>query len=223
MKALTVLSGGQDSTTCLYWALANFDENIAITFDYGQKHRREIGCAQEIARKAGVEHEVIKIGNILQGTSPLVNQDYDVEEYKDAESLPGGLEKTFVPSRNMLFLTIASNRAYVNECDVVITGVSEEDYGGDPDCREEFIKGMENVYVQGLEKDIKILTPLIHLDKKQTVEMAVDLQGCMEAMKHSHTCYNGEFPPCGKCHACLLREKGFELAGVPDPMFAGVV
>jgi len=162
MKALTVLSGGQDSTTCLYWALANFDENIAITFDYGQKHRREIGCAQEIARKAGVEHEVIKIGNILQGTSPLVNQDYDVEEYKDAESLPGGLEKTFVPSRNMLFLTIASNRAYVNGCDVVITGVSEEDYGGYPDCREEFIKGMENVYVEGLEKDIKILTRIIH-------------------------------------------------------------
>jgi 7-cyano-7-deazaguanine synthase len=220
-KALVVLSGGQDSTTCLYWALnnPNYSDVRTITFDYGQKHSVEIEAAQKIANLAGVENEIINIRDTLKGTSPLVNKDFEVEKYKDADSLPGGLEKTFVPSRNMLFLTIASNRAYIHDCSAIITGVSQEDFGGYPDCRQTFIDSMEKTFLTGLEKPIKIVTPLIDLNKKQTVELAVKLDGCMNALYFSHTCYEGEHPvPCGKCHACLLRQKGFDEAGVIDPI-----
>lgn len=221
MKALVVLSGGQDSVTCLYWAKKHYEEVIAITFNYGQRHRIELESAIKTASLANVEHETINVKGTLEGTSPLVNFNFEVEQYKDAESLPGGLEKTFVPSRNMLFLTIASNRAYVHECDFIVTGVSQEDFGGYPDCRETFIRSMEMTINKGLDKDIRIITPLINLTKKETVELAYSLgEDCWDALSYSHTCYNGHYPPCGNCHSCLLREKGFKEAGLADPLIA---
>lgn len=224
MNALVVLSGGQDSTTCLYWAKQNFSDVHALTINYGQRHIRELEAAATIAGMAGVKsHEILAIGNILLSTSPLVNFNEQVEKYKDAASLPGGLEKTFVPMRNTLFLTIAANRAVAHGCNVIVTGVSQEDYGGYPDCRAVFIQSMEMTINMSLRADdndpyFTIVTPLINRTKRATVEMAMGLEGCMEALAFSHTCYEGEYPPCGKCHACLLRDKGFAEAGVPDPL-----
>lgn len=230
--ALVVLSGGQDSTICLALALQQYgSENVrAITFDYGQKHQVEIQAAQRIAAccNLGDRHEVIHLGEgILKGASPLINKATQVESYESAAVLPGGLEKTFVPMRNQLFLTIAYNRATLfgmergRDVDI-FTGVSEEDYGGYPDCRAQFIGDIERAGASSLDDRslplIHIKTPLMYKSKKETVEMGEMIPGSRELLAWSHTCYNGEVPPCGKCHACLLRARGFDEAGILDPL-----
>jgi 7-cyano-7-deazaguanine synthase len=223
-RALLVFSGGQDSTTCLYWALKQGYEVFALTINYGQRHAREIEAAKTIAKMAEVYHDVINVPNVLVGSSPLVSHS-TLEQYADHSSLPGGLEKTFVPMRNQFFLTIAANRAHSLGCDVIITGVCEEDYGGYPDCRRVFIDALEKTCNLGTFNEetgypdgIQILTPLMHLTKKQTVEMAEELEGCYASLAFSHTAYDGQYPPIGKDHATLLRAKGFEEALVPDPL-----
>lgn len=220
-KMLVVLSGGQDSTTCLYWAKAQCEEVLTVTIDYGQRHSRELAAARLVSRLANVAHEIVRMGGVLAGTSPLVNDGNAVENYASADALPGGIEKTFVPMRNAMFLVIAANRAVVHGCDAIVTGVSMEDYGGYPDCRAEFIGTASAMISAALGESyppISILTPLLHLDKKATVDLAASLPGCMAALGFSHTCYNGEYPPCGTCHACLLRERGFLQAATPDPL-----
>lgn len=223
--AIVVFSGGQDSTTCLYWAIKQGFHVKALTINYGQKHAREIEAAEKIAEMAGVQHEVVILGDVLHGSSPLVNRASLLEQYDNHKSLPGGLEKTFVPMRNQLFLTIAANRAHAFGSNVIITGVCEEDYGGYPDCRRVFIDALEQASSLGTFNEetgflggLKILTPLMHLTKAQTVEMAEDLDGCYAALAYSHTAYDGSYPPVGHDHATLLRAKGFEEALVPDPL-----
>jgi 7-cyano-7-deazaguanine synthase len=149
----------------------------------------------------------------------------DLEQYKDHASLPGGLEKTFVPMRNQMFLTIAANRAYDLECEALITGVGAEDYGGYPDCRQNFIHALNHACnlgtftgEDGAPASLAILTPLMKLTKKETVQLALSLPGCYAALAWSHTSYDGMYPPTGHDHATLLRAKGFEEAGVPDPL-----
>lgn len=224
-KALVVLSGGQDSTTCLHWALnQGYDEVHAITFDYNQRHRREIDAAVKIAADARVQsHQVIEIGPILGGTSPLVS-DAELEQYPDGD-LPGGLEKTFVPMRNQTFLTLAANRAYVLGARNLITGVCQEDFGGYPDCRQVFIDALEKACnlgtftgQDGALEALKIHTPLMFLTKAESVHLALRLPGCFDALAFSHTSYDGQYPPLGADHATMLRAKGFEQAGVPDPL-----
>lgn len=233
-KALVVLSGGQDSTTCLYWAIKKWgaDNVHAITIDYNQRHNVEIEAAKKVANLAGIasRHEVIKVGSILRSTSPLVSQN-ELEQYKDHHSLPGGLEKTFVPMRNTLFLTIAANRAYDLRAFNIVTGVCEEDYGGYPDCRERFIKQLEFAFNQSVNETesatndgpFMIHTPLMHLTKAESVHLAKTLDGCWEALAYSHTAYDGAYPPVGHDHATLLRAKGFEAAGLPDPLILRAV
>lgn len=226
--ALLVFSGGQDSTTCLFWAISNGYAVHALTINYGQRHVREIEAARKIIELAGriaaISHEVVDVGPILHGSSPLVSNS-ELEQYKDHASLPGGLEKTFVPMRNQFFLTLAANRAAALGIDTLITGVCEEDYGGYPDCRREFIDAMIKACnlgtfnsEAGFPHGLQILTPLMRLTKKRTVQMAEDLEGCYAALAYSHTAYDGQYPPIGNDHATLLRAKGFEEALVPDPL-----
>lgn len=220
-KCVVVFSGGQDSTTCLYWAMDRFTEVYAVSFDYGQRHVREILSAKMICTYEGIEHEIINLGNdILKGSSPLINQDAELGQYKDHQSLPGGLEDTFVPMRNQLFLTIAANRAHVHGCNVLVTGVSAEDFGGYPDCRPDFIEAFIKVSSIGTFTDdsLRVITPVMTLDKCATVHMALQFKDCYKALGLSHTSYDGEYPPKSNDHATLLRAKGFELAGVPDPL-----
>lgn len=219
-KALVILSGGQDSTTCLFWALGRFESVVALTFDYGQRHRAELAAAAEIARRAGVPHETLALGPLFAGLSPLTNAALSVERYESAQALPGGLENTFVPGRNVLFLSVAANRAYVLGCDTLVLGVAQEDFGGYPDCREDFVVKMAAALAAGLDRPFSIETPLMHLTKAETVALAASLPGCLEALALSHTCYEGAYPPCSTCHACLLRARGFEQAGVADPLLA---
>lgn len=224
--AVVVLSGGQDSTTCLFYALDLGYRVHAVTFDYGQRHSRELDAARMVAKLAGVRsHEIIELGPILKGTSPLISDRHELEQYADYNSLPGGLEKTFVPMRNQLFLTIAANRAYVLGADTLVTGVSAEDYGGYPDCRQDFINALTSACNlgaftgdNGAPGPLQIMTPLMSLSKKETVELALSLPGCFGALAYTHTGYDGQYPPTGKDHATLLRAKGFVEAGVPDPL-----
>ncbi len=228
-KALVVLSGGQDSTTCLFWAIQSFEEVYCLTFDYNQRHKVEIAAARTVAVLAGIprttHHEVLELGPILTGSSPLVS-DQRLEQYKDGQSLPGGLEKTFVPARNLLFLTIAANRAYTLGCGHIVTGVCQEDYGGYPDCRRDFIDALESTMdigvftgEDGAPDGVVLQTPLMYLTKAASIQKAIDLgPKCWTALAYSHTAYDGKYPPIGKDHATLLRAKGFEDHGTPDPL-----
>ena len=214
-KALVVLSGGQDSTTCLYWAIDRFGrDNVGtLTFDYGQRHRIELECAANVAAHAGVSNQCLPIDTFSAlGGDALTDAGIDVDV---AES--SGLPNTFVPGRNIIFLTFAAACAYRRGIRHLVTGVAQTDYSGYPDCREETIKALEETLRLGMEYDVCIHTPLMHLSKKQTVEMAKDLGG-LDAMALTHTCYNGERPPCGRCPACKLRARGFAEAGIEDPL-----
>ena len=227
-KALVVLSGGQDSTTCLYWALQRFPEITAITFDYDQRHALEIEAATTIARMAGVPHEVIEVGAVLDGKSPLNNPAEDLETYENFASMDkvigDRVELTFVPMRNALFLTLAANRASVGGFSHIVTGVCQQDNANYPDCRREFIESMETMINRTLGLDpsdagyIMIDTPLMDMSKADSIRLAQTLPGCMDALAHSHTAYDGNYPPTGNDHASLLRAQGFYEAGVPDPL-----
>lgn len=223
-KALVVLSGGQDSTTCLYWAKDKFREVHALTFDYNQRHRIEVIAAVQICEMASVaSHEIVKLGPVLAGASPLTNPSEQLEtyeNYQDMDRIIGDrVELTFVPMRNALFLTIAMNRASVLGCEGVVIGVCEQDNANYPDCRDDFIAAFENLADEALGKDTpSIHTPLMHLTKAETVRLAARLPGCMEALAYSHTAYDGKYPPIGKDHASTLRAQGFLEAGLPDPL-----
>ena len=216
-KALVVLSGGQDSTTCLYWAIDRFgQENVSsITFDYGQRHRIELTSAAEIADFAGVANTILPIDTFAAlGGDALTSTDIAVQSTLDEDT---GLPNTFVPGRNLIFLTFAAAFAYQRNIGNLVTGVAQTDYSGYPDCREETMTSLQTTIQNGMDSEIQIHTPLMHLSKKETVELAKEL-GALPAMAMSHTCYNGERPPCGHCPACELRAKGFAEAGVADPL-----
>jgi 7-cyano-7-deazaguanine synthase len=131
----------------------------------------------------------------------------------------GGLPNTFVPGRNLIFLNLAAAWAYQLKIQNLVTGVCQTDFSGYPDCREATMQALEKSIQLGMEADLKILTPLMHVDKGDSIAMAEEL-GAMESLAYSHTCYEGKIPPCGQCPSCVLRAKGFEKAGLTDPLLA---
>jgi 7-cyano-7-deazaguanine synthase len=229
-RALVVLSGGQDSTTCLYWALKKYEEVHVITFDYGQRHRIELESAAIIAGMAGIDpykFEVIKVPGLLHSTSPLTSES-KLDKYSDfktmSDEVGNKVEKTFVPMRNTLFLTIAFNRAVELNCDTVVTGICGEDNANYPDCTEIFRRRLEVAFNESLHgfrdgfKRIFIEAPLMFMDKAETVKLADSLPGCMKALAYSHTSYDGKYPPTDNNHSNILRANGFEKANIPDPL-----
>lgn len=214
-RALVVLSGGQDSTTCLYWAIDRFgiDNVEAVTFDYGQRHRVELECARQVARNAGIRHIELPIDTFgALGGNSLTDTEIDV-----GENAVGDLPNTFVPGRNLIFLTFAAAHAWQHDIVNLVTGVAQTDYSGYPDCRQETIDSLAETLQLGMEREFIIHTPLMNLSKKETVLLAQEL-GALEAMSLTHTCYEGRRPPCGHCPACVLRAKGFAEAGIADPL-----
>ncbi len=215
-KALVVLSGGQDSTTCLYWAIKEFGhENVSsLTFDYGQRHRVEITAAKKVAEIAAIGHAILPIDTFkVLGGNALVDDRPVVDSSEQDTQLPN----TFVPGRNLVFLTFAAAYAYQRNIEHLITGVAQTDYSGYPDCRENTLSSLEQTLRLGMEYTVTIHTPLMNLSKADTVTMANKL-GAMDAMAYTHTCYNGAQPPCGHCQACQLRAKGFAEAQCADPL-----
>ncbi|MEZ9640404.1 7-cyano-7-deazaguanine synthase QueC [Vibrio cyclitrophicus] len=209
-KAVVVFSGGQDSTTCLIEALEKYDEVHAITFDYGQRHKLEIEVAQDIAQELGVTaHKVLDVSLLNElAISSLTRDDIPVSH----ELQSNGLPNSFVPGRNILFLTLAGIYAYQIGAVSVITGVCETDFSGYPDCRDSFVKAMQSALQQGMEYDLSLVTPLMWLDKAQTWAMA-DKYGKLEYVKEKTlTCYNGIVGTgCGDCPSCKLRAEGLSV------------
>jgi 7-cyano-7-deazaguanine synthase len=224
-KVLVVLSGGQDSTTCLALAVRLGYEVYTVTFDYGQRHSREIQAAKDVANLMGIpasRQEVVKVGAILNGTSPLTNKSEELETYKDFDSMDAiigdRVEKTFVPMRNALFLTLAANRAACIGAQQIYTGVCQADNANYPDCRQDFIDAQAHTIHKALgATGIEIVTPLMNMSKARSIEMMYDIN-MLWILAFTHTAYDGAYPPLGQDHASVLRARGFEEADLPDPL-----
>ena len=212
MKAIVLLSGGQDSATCLAIAKSKFQSIHCISFDYGQRHKIEIESAKKLARLASASFQLIDVRFMSElSNSAMIHSN---EEITQSE---GELPSTFVPGRNALFLTIAAMVAHQLKSDTIYTGVCQTDFSGYPDCRESFIESQEESINLAMNTNIKIETPLMHITKGQTVLRMNEL-GHLDWYQSTHTCYEGLQPACGKCPACILRLKGFSEAGIKDPL-----
>lgn len=219
-KAIVLLSGGLDSTTALYLAKSEgFGEIYALTFEYGQKHDRELRAAREVARAAGVkEHKFVKLLlNQWDGCS-LTDPKMEVP---DGDLRRDTVPDTYVPARNMVFLSVAASYADALGVEDIYIGVSEVDYSGYVDCREEFIRSMERTInlgtVLGAERGrhITIHAPFMHMAKADEIRLGARL-GVDYGL--TWTCYRGGDRPCGTCDSCLLRAKAFAEAGMEDPL-----
>lgn len=206
-KAVVVFSGGQDSTTCLFWAKKNYKEVIAVSFNYNQKHKLELECAKEICQKHGVEHHILDL-NLLNQLAPNSLTRADIKVDKDAPK--EGTPNTFVDGRNLLFLTFAAIFAKQRGINTIITGVSQSDFSGYPDCRDVFIKSLNVTLNLAMGYQFVLLTPLMWINKAETWKMAYDL-GVLDIVKNETlTCYNGiKGNGCGECPACKLRKNGY--------------
>lgn len=213
-SAVVLLSGGQDSATCLAWAKTRFTRLFAVTIDYGQRHRIELDAAVTIAHMAGVPQTVIPCDSFRAlGGNSLTSSEAVTGGVREENHLPN----TFVPGRNLIFLTLAAAYAYQRGVSELVTGVCQTDYSGYPDCRADTMVALQESLRTGMEAPFTIHTPLMHLTKAETVRMIRDL-GSLDLLAWSHTCYNGAVPPCGTCPACELRAKGFREAGMADPL-----
>ena len=219
MKAVCLLSGGLDSSTCLGMARRDGFECYALSFDYGQRHKIELRAAANVARYFGVrEHRVARIDLRAFGGSALTA---DIAVPKD--SLEAGIPITYVPARNTIFLSYAMAWAEVLECSDIFIGVNAIDYSGYPDCRPEFIEAFETMANLATKAGVegrtllRIHTPLAKLGKADIVKLAMDV-GVDFGLTHS--CYDPdqEGRSCGHCDSCLLRLKGFREAGIRDPL-----
>jgi len=223
-KAIVLLSGGQDSTTCLGWAKERF-ECIAVSLNYGQRHVAELEAASKIAKHFDVIHivENIPVLKSIGGSALVDGSDLAGSGgYGDSQA-PGGLPTSFVPGRNMLFLAIAGAVAVKLGAKHIVTGVCQTDYSGYPDCREVFIEAMQQAITLAMPSEcgpFQVHTPLMRMTKAETVRMAKAIPGVWEALAHSITCYQGVKGGCGTCPACTLRIKGFADAGFADPASA---
>ena len=233
-RALVLFSGGQDSTTCLAHALTHYAHVETLGFDYGQRHSVELQARQTVlqrlrwqfphwAARLGPDH-VLNVDVIGQIGGSSLTEDVAIAMLQD------GLPNTFVPGRNLLFMTLAGALAYRRGLQVLVTGVSEADFSGYPDCRDDTMKAMQLALNLGLERRLRISTPLMWRDKAAVWQLAFDLGG--QALidlivQDSHTCYQGTRTPhawgagCGQCPACQLRANGWERWHQPLPPQAG--
>ena len=233
-RALVLFSGGQDSTTCLAHALTHYAHVETLGFDYGQRHSVELQARQTVlqrlrwqfphwAARLGPDH-VLNVDVIGQIGGSSLTEDVAIAMQQD------GLPNTFVPGRNLLFMTLAGALAYRRDLQVIVTGVCETDFSGYPDCRDDTMKAMQLALNLGLERRLRISTPLMWRDKAAVWQLAFELGG--QALidlivQDSHTCYQGTRTPhawgagCGQCPACQLRASGWERWHQPLPQQAG--
>lgn len=206
-KAVVVFSGGQDSTTCLFWALEQFEEVEAVTFNYNQRHSLEIECAKDIANELGVKHHVLDMSLLNQlAPSALTRSEIEV-----ADGVEGGLPSSFVPGRNLVFISFAGILASQIGAKHIVTGVCETDFSGYPDCRDVFIKSLNVTLNLSMDEQFVIHTPLMWLNKAETWKLADQLNALDFVREKTLTCYNGIIADgCGVCPACNLRKRGLD-------------
>jgi 7-cyano-7-deazaguanine synthase len=223
-SALVLFSGGQDSTTCLAHALQRYERVETLSFDYGQRHRVELDARRHVLRELRAAFPVwaARLGEDHLLDLSVLGQVSETSLTRDVafQMETSGLPNTFVPGRNLLFLTLAAALAYRRGLEVVVTGVCETDYSGYPDCRDDTIKALQVALSLGLDRRTVLETPLMWLDKAQTWQLAHELGGTALVdliLEHSHTCYAGDRSQrhawgygCGQCPACELRARGWQ-------------
>jgi len=222
-RALVLFSGGQDSTTCLAWALSRYAHVETIGFDYGQRHAIELTVRPELLKKMRAfspewdarlgEDHMIDLSLISQLSQTAMTEDITIEMQEN------GLPNTFVPGRNLMFMMVAATLAYRRGLNVLVGGMCETDFSGYPDCRDDTMKALQVTLNLGMATRLKLETPLMWIDKAQTWELAEQLGGSMMVdliRADTHTCYLGERGQlhewghgCGTCPACALRARGY--------------
>ena len=229
-SALVLFSGGQDSTTCLAWALSRYERVETVAFDYGQRHRIELDARLNVVRaiREGFPQWAAKLGedHLLDASVLGAVSETALTRETAIAMQANGLPNTFVPGRNLLFMTLAAALAYRRGVQVLVTGVCETDFSGYPDCRDDTMKAMQVALSLGMDTRFLIETPLMWIDKAATWTLARTLGGAPLVdliVEHSHTCYLGERSQrhawgygCGQCPACQLRAQGFaRFTGAP--------
>jgi len=224
-SALVMLSGGLDSATCLAvayksgWSLdyQMFKNLFTVSFDYGQKHKRELQYAEYLSKKAGaLQHFEVPLPSLafVSKSSSLVNNDIDTSAYHPINK---NLPSSFLPNRNFVMFGLAASLGYELGATNIFSGVCQTDYDGYPDCRNKTIEAIEEALSLSLNEKFSIHTPLMYKTKAQTIQLMQSLD-LLDWYAHTHTCYEGKRPPCGKCPACLVRAEGFKEAGLDDPL-----
>jgi 7-cyano-7-deazaguanine synthase len=206
-KAVVVFSGGQDSTTCLFWAKKNFKEVITVSFNYSQKNIFELECAKNISKELGCEHHILDMSLLGQlAPNAMTRSDIEIKLSED-----GGPPSTFVDGRNMLFLTFAAVFAKQKGAHHLVTGVCETDFSGYPDCRDIFVKSLNVTLNLAMDYQFVVHTPIMWINKEETWEMA-DEMGALEFIREKTlTCYNNVIGDgCGECPSCKLRKRGLD-------------
>lgn len=218
-KAIVLLSGGLDSSTCLYWALHRNYQVKALTFDYGQKHHRELRSAKKIAELAKVPCQTIHFKLPWKGSS-LLDKNLTLPKNRSQKQMSAPvLPSTYVPARNTIFLSFALSFADAEQAEAIVIGANAIDYSGYPDCRPNYLRAMQKAAKLGTRMGnegtpIQILSPLLKLSKAKIVQLAQKLK---VPIAQTWSCYSGGKKICGTCDSCLLRQKGFQEARLVDP------
>ncbi len=218
-KAVVLLSGGLDSTTALYWAMARGWSPVALAVAYGQRHARELAAARAVARRAGAPLHEVDFRLPWLGGSSLTNKALKLPDIPLSRIGRGGIPSTYVPGRNTIFLALAASLADAIGAGAIVIGANALDYSGYPDCRPPFLSAFARVARLGTRIGARgggplVLAPLLRLDKRGIVRLALRVGAPLEL---TWSCYAGGARPCGACDSCRLRAKGFREAGTRDP------
>lgn len=216
-KAIVLFSGGLDSTTCLYWALDKGYECEALTVSYGQKHDREVRAAKQIAQNLGVKHHFVTLNFPWLVSSSLVDKNKPIPDLPMEEIESGKIPSTYVPGRNLVFLSVGASLMDAIHADALVAGPNAVDFSGYPDCTPAFFKAATEAINRGTERGVthgvEVLAPLMNLNKADIVRLGAKLGVPFEL---TWSCYAGGDKPCGHCDSCKLRARGFAEAGVKD-------
>ena len=216
-KAVVLLSGGLDSTTTLAKAIADGNEVTALSFNYGQRHSRELVSASNVAKYYGVKHVIVDI-DLSMFRSALTDKNIDVPENRDESQMGSDIPVTYVPSRNIIMMSVAAGLCESIDADAIYIGANVIDYSGYPDCRPEFFFVFQKMLEVGTKTvveghPIRIETPILSLSKAEIVKLGKELEAPLHL---TWSCYEGGEKACGKCDSCQIRLKGFEEAGYED-------
>ena len=214
-KAVILLSGGIDSATTLYLAKKRGFKAFALIFDYGQRHKKEIFAAKKIAKKAKIPYKLVKLSFPWKGSS-LLDKNVKLPTKRSLKEINKSIPSTYVPSRNIIFLSIAASFAESINASAIFIGAHTEDYSGYPDCRKSFFDAFKKAIKKGTKAGtkIKLYTPLIDKNKKEIIRLGRTLN---VPFRFTWSCYNGLNKPCGVCDSCFFRKKAFKELNIKDP------
>jgi len=220
VRSVALLSGGLDSTVTLASTVKAGEVVTALSFRYGQRHEKELSSARMVAEHYSLRHVIVDVDLSSFTASALTAKDVAVPERKSASEIGGDIPVTYVPSRNIIFLSVAAGLAETIGADRIYIGANSVDYSGYPDCRPEFFQAFEKVLAVGTKRGVegtpvRIVTPILRLTKAEIVKLGVELDAPLEL---TWSCYKGGVKACGRCDSCLLRRKGFREAGLEDPI-----